>query len=78
MRFNDFVVLLEDVGVNELVFFSCLEVHAVLIAELLLQRLKVLVEKNLLESANDSVEFVVLLVLAYHRYHRSPYPHSQT
>ena len=58
------MVLLEDVGVDQLVFFSRLKVHAMLVAELLLQTLEVLVEEHLLERSNDAVEFVVLLVLA--------------
>ncbi len=44
VRFNDLVVLLENISVYEFVLFSRLKVHAVLITKFLLQLLKVLVK----------------------------------
>ena len=43
VRFDDFVVLFEDVCVNQFVFLGGLKMHAVVIAELLLNVLKVLI-----------------------------------
>ena len=65
--FDRVMVFLKDIRVDELVLLGCLEVHAELVAELFLQALEVVVEEDLLESAHDLVELVVLLVVAYIR-----------
>ena len=59
------MILLENVRVDQLVLFSRFEVHAVLVAELFLQTLEVLIQEHLLKGSDDTVEFIVLLVLAY-------------
>ena len=41
--FNDFVVLFEDVSVDKFVLFGSLEVHAVIVAEFLLNVLEILI-----------------------------------
>jgi hypothetical protein len=58
------VVLLEYVGIDQLVLLSSLKVHAVVIAELLLHVLEVLIQENFLEDTDNVVELVVLYVLA--------------
>jgi len=58
------VVLLEYVGVNQLILLSGLEVHAVLITELLLHPLEVLIEEDLLQYTHSAIELVVFHILA--------------
>jgi hypothetical protein len=58
------VVLLEYIGIDQLVLLSSLKVHAVVIAELLLHVLEVLIQENFLEDTDNVVELVVLYVLA--------------
>jgi hypothetical protein len=58
------VVLLEYIGIDQLVLLSSLKVHAVVIAELLLHVLEVLIQENFLEDTYNVVELVVLYVLA--------------
>jgi hypothetical protein len=62
--FDDVVVLLEYVGVNQLILLSGLEVHAVLITELLLHSLEVLIEEDLLQDTHCAIELVVFHILA--------------
>ena len=58
------MVLLEYIGIDQLVLLSSLKVHAVVIAELLLHVLEVLIQENFLEDTDNVVELVVLYVLA--------------
>jgi hypothetical protein len=58
------VVLLEYIGIDQLVLLSSLKVHAVVIAELLLHVLEVLIQENFLEDTDNVVKLVVLYVLA--------------
>ena len=58
------MVLLENISVNELVLLSGLEVHTILITELLLKALEVLIQKDLLEYTNCGVKLIILHILA--------------
>ena len=58
------MVLLENVSIDQLVLFSSLKVHAVVVAELLLHVLEVLIQEYFLEDPDNVVELVVLYVLA--------------
>lgn len=60
--FNLVLVVLEDVGVYELVLFRGFEVHAVALAELSLQLLEVRVKQDLLKHAHCLIESIVLIV----------------
>lgn len=60
---DDLVVLLEYVSVNEFVLFGGLKVHAVFVAESLLDTFEVFVEEDVLKHAHSIVEIVVFLVL---------------
>ena len=65
--FNDLVILLEYLCVNQFILLSGLEVHAVLVAECLLHVFESLIKENVLEDSDDVIEFIILFVLTCNR-----------
>lgn len=63
--FDDFVVLLEYICVNQLVLLGGLEVHAVVVAETLLQAFKVFIEKYVLKHSDSVIKVIIFLILSW-------------
>jgi hypothetical protein len=67
VSFDCVVILLEYVRIYKLVFFCGFEVHAELVAKFLLKTLKIVVKQDLLQSPDNPIEFIILLVVSYIR-----------
>jgi len=62
MALDSVRVPLEDVHVDEFVFFGCFEVHAVLVGKLILHLFKRGVHQDLLKRAHNFVKLIVICV----------------
>lgn len=62
--FYDLVVLLEDLCVNQLVLLGRIKVHAVVVAETLLQAFKVFIKKDVLKHPDNVIKVIIILILS--------------
>jgi len=61
--FYYFMILLENVSINQFVLFSWLKMHAVFIAKTFLQAFKVFIEKDVLKNSHCIIEIIIFLIL---------------